>query len=261
MWKSNCSMRTEYVRFLNQATGTQGPALKSVQIWSRALWDTCVAVLPLSAAAHCFPPWACAPVVPQTARHSMFRLKLSIPEVCLKIILIIFFAFSVKMVWPQWRMKLLLYPCKKIFCFPTVNHRCEFLTPEEPFLVQMCLLLSLKKNHPDVKASKSSSRDLPGLCSSQVLGWFQSVLEWSRTWVQVTHGCRSSLWGWEHRVCLSSPSGHRGVASRDKNLLDLPVGGEGDEYWWKRARPGRGGWHHLWRSELEMGQEKESWGS
>lgn len=104
-----------------------------------------------------------------------------------------FFAFSVKVVCLQWKMKLLLYPCKNFFCFPTVNHRCEFLTPEEPFLAQMCLLLSLKKIHPDVKASKSSSRDLPGLFSSQC--WFQSIREWSRTCVQAPHGCRSSPGG------------------------------------------------------------------
>lgn len=44
--------------------------------------------------------------------------------------------------------------------------------------------------------------------------------------MQATHECRSSLWGWGHRTCPSSPSGHRDLASRDRELWDLPVGGK-----------------------------------
>lgn len=183
--------------------------------------------------------------------------KLSIPDVCLKIILIIFLLFSVKVVWPQWRMKLLLYSCKKkiYFLFPCYESQMRSFYTWRTFLSDSDVSTAIfeKKIHPDVKASKSSSIALPGLCSSQVLCWFQSIGEQSRTWCTPPMGLRA-------QDLPLSPLRSWGLASRDSKLLGLRVGGEGGEYSWRRARPGQGGWDHLWRSGWEMGQERESWG-
>ncbi|RMC06432.1 hypothetical protein DUI87_15866 [Hirundo rustica rustica] len=124
-------------------------------------------------------------------------------------------------------MKILIYPCKKFFFFSTVNHRWEFLTPEEPGFFGSDVSTAIFEKNPLRCERVENSTTLPGLCSSQILCWFQPIQEQSRTWVQTTHGCRSSRWGCEHRTCPSSPSSHRGLASRDRKLLDLP--GEGKE--------------------------------
>lgn len=70
--------------------------------------------------------------------------------------------------------------------------------------------------------------------------------------MQATHGCRSSLWGWGHRTCPSSPSGHRDLASRDRELRDLPVGG-------KEVNTHGGGQGLAKEAEIIFGDQDKKW--
>lgn len=151
------------------------------------------------------PVWGC-PLLPTmslcsscvlTGRHSMFRLKLSIPDVCLKIILIIFLLSLSK--WFDhsrgWSSSFILHcsqtiltekakkyhaSVQKKFLFPYFESQMQiFDTWGMFFLPQMCTLLSLKKTHTA----------LPGLCSSQILCWFSKWTFGSRA----GPGCRPPM--------------------------------------------------------------------